>query len=390
MNMSDKIVDSVKNAPPSGIRKYFDLINEMKDAISLGVGEPDFVTPWKIREEGIYSLEKGHTHYSSNSGFAELREQISKYLYRKYGLKYDSKTQTLVTVGASEGIDLALRTLASDGDEVIIPEPSFVSYQGCTMFTGAKAVTIDLKNEDNFRLKAIDLEKTITKRTKVIILPFPNNPTGAILEKKDLDDIVEVLKDRDIIVISDEIYSELNYSGKHISIASYPEMYEKTVVINGFSKAYAMTGWRLGYVCGHPELISAMQKIHQYSLMCSPTTAQYAAIEALKSCDDDIDKMIKEYNQRRRLMVDGFRKLGLECFEPMGAFYVFPSIKSLNIKSDEFCEAVLKEEKVLIVPGNAFGKCGEGFFRATYANSVENIIEAMKRIGNYINKIKET
>jgi aminotransferase len=386
--MKEKIVPSVRNAPPSGIRKYFDLINEMKDAISLGVGEPDFVTPWKIRETGIYSLEKGHTHYSSNAGFIELREEISNYLDKKYNLKYDSKKQVLVTVGASEGIDLALRTLVQSGDEVIIPEPSFVAYQGCAMFTGAKSVIINLKNEDNFRLKAVDLERAITDKTKAVILPFPNNPTGAILEKKDLDDIVEVLKDKDLIVISDEIYSELNYADKHISIASYPEMYEKTLVINGFSKAFAMTGWRLGYICGHPELISAMQKIHQYALMCSPTTAQYAAIEALRSCDNDVKNMTLEYNRRRRLMVNGFRKMGLDCFEPMGAFYVFPSIKSLNMTSDEFCEGVLREERVLIVPGGAFGKCGEGFFRATYANSVENIVEALKRIENYLNRVK--
>jgi len=388
MSMLDKVVPNVRNAPPSGIRKYFDLINEMKDAISLGVGEPDFVTPWKIREMGIYSLEKGHTHYSSNAGFIELRVEISNYLERKYNIKYNPKDQILVTVGASEGIDFALRALVTKGDEVIIPEPSFVAYQGCTMFTGADSVIINLKSEDQFRLKAIDLERAITDKTKVVILPFPNNPTGAILEKKDLDDIVEVLKDRDLIVISDEVYSELNYSTKHLSIASYPEMYEKTIVINGLSKAFAMTGWRLGYVCGHPDLIGVLQKIHQYSLMCSPTTAQHAAIEALKNCDEDVQEMVKEYNRRRRLMVDGFRKLGLDCFEPLGAFYVFPSIKSLNMTSDEFCESVLREEKVLIVPGNAFGKCGEGFFRATYANSVENIIESIKRIGNFIQRIK--
>ncbi len=384
MNMSDMIKPNVRNMPPSGIRKYFDLLNEMKDAISLGVGEPDFVTPWSIREAGIYSLEKGHTHYSSNPGFIELRRQIANYVARKYNVKYDPATEIVVTVGASEGIDIALRALAGPGDEVIIPEPSFVAYKGCTTFTGATPVVIELKEEDEFRLKPEQLERALSPRTKVVILPFPNNPTGAIMTVEDQKKIVEVLKDRDVIIISDEIYAELTYGRKHVSFASYPELKEKTILINGFSKAFAMTGWRIGYACGHPELIGAMNKIHQYAIMCSPTTAQYAASEALSRCDDDVDAMAREYNRRRRVMVDGFRKAGLDCFEPMGAFYVFPSIKSTGMSSDEFCEKLLAQEKVLTVPGTAFGDCGEGYIRATYANSYENIVEAMKRIGRFV------
>jgi len=386
MNISEMVLPHIRAVPPSGIRKYFDLINEMKDAISLGVGEPDFVTPWNIREAGIYSLEKGRTHYSSNAGFIELREEISKYLKRKINVEYDPKDQILVTVGGSEAIDVALRTLAGPGDEVIIPEPSFVAYKGCTAFAGATPVVINLREEDQFRLTPEQLENAITDRTKVLILPYPNNPTGAIMEREDIDRIVKVLKDKDIIVISDEIYSELTYKGKHVSIASYPEMRDKTLLINGFSKAFAMTGWRLGYACGHPELISMMKKIHQYAIMCSPTTSQYAAIEALRNSDEDVEYMVNEYNMRRRVMVDGFRKMGLDCFEPFGAFYVFPSIKSTGLTSDEFCEGLLKEEKVLIVPGNAFGECGEGYFRATYATSMDNIYEALDRISKYLER----
>lgn len=386
MNLKDMIMPTVRNMPPSGIRKYFDLLNEMKDAISLGVGEPDFVTPWAIREAGIYSLEKGHTHYSSNPGFIELRRQISRYLAGKYNVEYDPANEIVVTVGASEGIDLALRALVGPGDEVIIPEPSFVAYKGCTTFTGATPVTIELKEEDEFRLKPEQLEKALTDRTKVVILPFPNNPTGAVMTAEDQRKIIDVLKDRDIIVISDEIYAELTYSGKHVSFASFPEMKDKTILINGFSKAFAMTGWRIGYACGHPVLIEAMNKIHQYAIMCSPTTAQYAASEALSSCDDEVQAMVREYNRRRRVMVKGFRDAGLSCFEPMGAFYVFPCIKSTGMSSDEFCEKLLKEEKVLTVPGTAFGACGEGFIRATYANSYENIAEAMRRIKRFVNR----
>lgn len=384
MNLSDMIRPSVKNMPPSGIRKYFDLINEMKDAISLGIGEPDFVTPWSIREAGIYSLEKGHTHYSSNPGFIELRRQIAKYVTRKYGVTYDPAREIVVTVGASEGIDIALRALVGPGDEVIIPEPSFVAYKGCTSFTGATPVIIELKAEDEFKLKPEQLEKALTEKTKVVILPFPNNPTGAIMTREEQKKLVDVLKDRNVVIISDEVYAELTYSGKHVSFASFPEIKEKTILINGFSKAFAMTGWRIGYACGHPVLIEAMNKIHQYAIMCSPTTAQYAASEALNNGDAEVEAMVREYNRRRRVMVDGFRKAGLDCFEPLGAFYVFPGIRSTGMTSDEFCEGLLKEEKVLAVPGSAFGSCGEGFIRTTYANSYENIVEAMRRINRFV------
>lgn len=384
MKIEDMILNNVKSMPPSGIRKYFDLINEMKDVISLGVGEPDFVTPWSVREAGIYSLEKGHTHYSSNAGFVELRQEISHYLKRRYNLSYNPADQIIVTVGGSEGIDIALRALVGPGDEVLVPEPSFVAYKGCTAFTGASAKVINLRAEDEFKLTAELLEETITPKTKVVIVPFPNNPTGAIMTREELVPIVEVLKDKDIIVLSDEIYSELNYSGEHVSIASFPEMKDKTIVINGFSKAFAMTGWRLGYACGHPALIDAMKKIHQYAIMCAPTTAQYAAIEALRNCDRDVQEMVKEYNRRRRVMVEGFRRMGLDCFEPLGAFYLFPSIKSTGLSSDEFCEKLLMQERVLVVPGNAFGTCGEGFVRACYASSYENIVEALKRIERFV------
>ena len=388
MMLENMIRDDVRNMPPSGIRKYFDLINEMDDVISLGVGEPDFVTPWNVREAGIYSLEMGETHYSANAGFIELREEISKYLDRKYNLKYNPKDEILVTVGGSEGIDLALRALVGPGDEVIIPEPSFVAYKGCTAFTGATAKVINLRDEDDFKLTPKQLEDAITEKTKVVIIPFPNNPTGAIMTKEELAGIVEVLKDKNIIILSDEIYSELSYDKPHVSIASFPEVKEKTIVINGFSKAYAMTGWRLGYACAHPIILDAMKKIHQYGIMCSPTTAQFAAIEALKNGDDDVKAMAREYNRRRRVMVEGFRKMGLDCFEPMGALYVFPCIKSTGMTSDEFCEMLLMEEKVLAVPGNAFGECGEGFIRCCYASSMENIVEALKRIDRFINKFK--
>ncbi|MDU1005518.1 MAG: aminotransferase class I/II-fold pyridoxal phosphate-dependent enzyme [Clostridium butyricum] len=389
MILENMIRDNVRNMPPSGIRKYFDMINEMEDVISLGVGEPDFLTPWNVTEAGIYSLEQGHTHYSSNAGFIELRNEIAKYLYRRFDLSYNPLDEIIVTVGGSEGIDIALRALVGPGDEVIVPEPSFVAYKGCTAFTGATAKVLDLKAENEFKLTAEELEKAITPKTKVVIVPFPNNPTGAIMTREELIPIVEVLKDKDIIVISDEIYAELCYDEKHVSIASFPEMKEKTLVINGFSKAYAMTGWRLGYLCGHPTLINEMKKIHQYAIMCSPTTAQYAAIEALKSGDSSIEEMQREYNRRRRVLVDGFRKMGLECFEPLGAFYVFPSIQSTGISSDEFCEQLLINEKVLTVPGNAFGDCGEGFIRACYASSMENIIEALKRIEKFVNTLKK-
>lgn len=388
MIMENMILDNIKNMPPSGIRKYFDMINEMEDVISLGVGEPDFVTPWNVVEAGIYSLEKGHTHYSSNAGFIELREEISNYLYRKFNLLYDPKEEILVTVGGSEAIDLALRALVGPGDEVIIPEPSFVAYRGCTAFTGATAKIINLKAEDDFKLMPDDLIEAITEKTKVLILPFPNNPTGAIMTKEELEKIVDVVKDKDIIILSDEIYGELSYDKKHVSIAEFKDVKDKTLIINGFSKAYAMTGWRLGYACGNKVLIEAMKKIHQYAIMCSPTTAQYAAIEALKHGDDSVREMASEYNRRRRILVNGFRKMGLECFEPLGALYVFPCIKSTGMTSDEFCEKLLMEEKVLAVPGNAFGECGEGFIRACYAASMDDLTEAIKRIERFINKHK--
>ena len=387
MMLEDMIKKNVREMPPSGIRKYFDLINEMDDAISLGVGEPDFLTPWNIAEAGIYSLEQGHTHYSSNAGFIELRKEISNYLRRRYNLSYNPDNEIIVTVGGSEGIDIALRALVGEGDEVIVPEPSFVAYKGCTAFTGAKSVTIDLKEENNFKLTREELENAITDKTKVLIMAFPNNPTGAIMTREDLIPIVDVLKDKDIIVISDEIYSELHYSNEeHVSIASFPEMRDKTIVVSGFSKTFAMTGWRLGYLCGNKILVNEMKKIHQYAIMCAPTTAQYAAIEALKNGRESVDKMVREYNRRRRLLVDGFREMGLSCFEPLGAFYVFPCIKSTGLTSEEFCEKLLVEEKVLVVPGTAFGKCGEGYIRACYASSTENIIEALKRIKRFVNK----
>jgi aminotransferase len=384
MKIEEMIKSNIKNVPPSGIRKYFDLINEMEDVISLGVGEPDFLTPWNITEAGIYSLEQGHTHYSSNAGFIQLREEISKYVFRKYNLEYNPKDQILVTVGGSEGIDLALRALVGHGDEVIIPEPSFVAYKGCTAFTGATPVIINLRAEDQFKLTPELLLKALTPKTKVVILSFPNNPTGAIMTKEELAPIVEILKDRDLIVISDEIYAELTYGSKHVSIASFPEINGRTLVINGFSKAFAMTGWRLGYACGNSAIIGAMLKIHQYAIMCAPTTAQFAAVEALKNGDAAVEEMAKEYNRRRRVLVNGFRKLGLDCFEPHGAFYVFPCIKSTGLTSDEFCEKLLLKEKVLVVPGNAFGDCGDGFVRACYASSMDQIKEALKRIERFL------
>lgn len=386
MMMEKMILDNVRNMPPSGIRKYFDMINEMDDVISLGVGEPDFVTPWNITEAGIYSLEKGHTHYSSNAGFVELREEISNYLYRKYNLDYDKNTEILVTVGGSEAIDLALRALVGPMDEVIIPEPSFVAYRGCTAFTGATARIINLREEDEFKLTKELLLEAINERTKVLILPFPNNPTGAIMTYEELKEIVDVVKDRDIVILSDEIYSELSYDKKHVSFASFEEVKDKTLVVNGFSKAFAMTGWRLGYACGNEVLIDAMKKIHQYGIMCSPTIAQYAAIEGLKNGDESVRKMANEYNRRRRVMLNGFREMGLDCFEALGALYLFPSIKSTGLTSDEFCEKLLLEEKVLAVPGSAFGDCGEGFIRTCYAASMEDLVEALKRIKRFVLK----
>ena len=386
MILEDMIKKNVYNTPPSGIRKYFDLINEMEDAISLGVGEPDFITPWNISEAAIYSLEKGHTHYSSNAGYIELRREISKYL-KKFDLNYCPDNEILVTVGGSEAIDIALRALVGPGDEVIIPEPSFVAYKGCTAFTGATAKIINLKAENQFKLTVKELEEAVNERTKVLVLAFPNNPTGAIMTRDDIKPLVDYLKNKDIIVISDEIYAELTYGTEHTSIASFDEMKDRTLVVSGSSKSHAMTGWRLGYLCGNSILIDQMKKIHQYAIMCSPTMSQYAACEALKNSMESVEKMRREYNRRRRVLVDGFKKLGLECFEPLGAFYLFPSIKSTGLTSEEFCERLLKEEKVLVIPGNSFGDCGNGYIRACYASSMENIIEALKRIERFLNKL---
>jgi len=372
--------------PPSGIRRFFDIVSEMKDAISLGVGEPDFVTPWHIRDAGIYSLEKGHTYYTSNSGLIELRREVSNYLDRRFNLKYSPEDQVLITVGGSEAIDLLIRAIVEPGDEVLIPEPSFVCYKPCTILAGGTPVPIVTKEEDNFKLTPAQLKEKITPKTKLLVLPFPNNPTGGVMTREDLVQIADVLKDTNIVVLSDEIYAELTYGDKHTSIASLDGMYDRTVLVSGFSKEYAMTGWRLGYVCGHPEIIKNMTKIHQYAIMSAPTNSQYAAIEALKNGDEDIEHMRNEYNYRRRVIVDGFRKMGLDCFEPFGAFYVFPSIKKTGFTSFEFAEKLLLEEKVAVVPGNAFGESGEGFIRCSYAYSIDNILEALKRISRFVER----
>jgi len=386
VNFEDMLSDKVRSIPPSGIRKFFDIVAEMKEAISLGVGEPDFVTPWSIREMGIYAIEEGHTHYTSNFGLLELRKEICNFLKNRYNLNYPNyREQILVTVGASEAIDIALRSIINPGDEVLIPEPSFVSYKPCTIFAGGIPILIETKSENQFKLRVEDIYDKITDRTKALILPYPNNPTGAIMDKDDLNELVSFLKDKDIIVISDEIYSELTYDNKHISIASIPDMYEKTIVINGFSKAFAMTGWRLGFAAGNETIIKAMGKVHQYIIMSAPTFSQYAAIEALRNGMGEVEKMVSEYNKRRRYMVDRFNKMGLNCFEPKGAFYVFPSIQITGMKSEEFCEKLLYQEKVAVVPGTAFGKCGEGFIRCSYAYSLETIKEALNRIERFIN-----
>lgn len=386
----DKLVSPVVDAiPPSGIRKFFDIAAEMEDAISLGVGEPDFTTPWTIREAGIYSLEKGQTHYTANAGLLELRDEICHYNKRKFGIEYDPKKEVLVTVGGSEAIDAMIRSVVNAGDEVLIPEPSFVCYKPLTVMAGGKPVIIETKEEDNFRLLPEQLKEKITDKTKLLILPYPNNPTGGVMSKADLETIAEVLRDTNIFVLSDEIYGELRYSEEeHTVFSSIDGMKERTVVVNGFSKAFAMTGWRLGYALGPERLIKLMTKVHQFGIMSAPTTAQFAAIEALKSCDDDIVEMRREYNYRRRYIVDGFREMGLNCFEPYGAFYVFPCIKSTGMTSDEFCIKLLEEEKVAVVPGNAFGECGEGFIRCSYAYSIENIQEALKRIERFVTRHK--
>lgn len=380
--------DHIKTVKPSGIRKFFDIANEMDDVISLSIGEPDFQTPWHIRDEGIKSLEKGKTWYSPNRGFMELRQEIANYYERRFGIPYDAKEQTLVTVGGSEAIDLAFRTLVQQGDEVIIPEPSFVCYEPLAVMAGGTPVIINTKNEDNFRLKAKDLEAAITQKSKLLVLPFPNNPTGAIMEMEDLEEIAEVVLRHDLLVLSDEIYSELTYGGKsHVSIASLDNMYERTIVINGFSKSYAMTGWRLGYALGPTPIIAQMTKLHQYGIMSAPTTAQYAAIEALRNGDRDVCKMRDEYDMRRRLVVDGFNEMGLSCFEPLGAFYVFPCIKSTGLTSEEFCTRLIMDKHVAVVPGTAFGECGEGFVRVSYSYSLKHLKIALERIREFLEEL---
>lgn len=379
------LTNTVQSISPSGIRKFFDVVATMPDAISLGVGEPDFVTPWSIREAGIYSLEKGRTHYTANAGLLELREEICEYTMRKYGVSYDPKSEVLVTVGGSEAIDLLIRCLVGKGDEVIIPEPCFVCYKPCTVMAGGTPVTVETKEEDNFKLLPDQLKNAITDKTKLLILPFPNNPTGSIMSKADLAAIAEVLRGTDIMVLSDEIYGELIYNDEgHTPFSAIDGMRERTIVVNGFSKAFAMTGWRLGYALGPAPIIKSMTKVHQYCIMSSPTTSQFAAIEALRSCDRDVVMMRQEYNYRRRFIVDGFRNMGLSCFEPLGAFYAFPCIKSLGMTSEEFATRLLEEEKVAVVPGDAFGASGEGFIRCSYAYSIDNIEEALSRISRFV------
>jgi len=384
--MRDPVSKVAKSMQPSGIRKFFDVVAEMPDAISLGVGEPDFDTPWHIREAGIYSLEQGRTFYTSNSGLMELRQEISRYYSRKYGLVYDPKNEVFITVGGSEAIDMAMRAMCDPGDEVIIPEPCYVSYVPCVALAGGVPVTIPLKAENEFRLTAQELIDAITPKTKVLMLAFPNNPTGAIMDRKDLEAVAKVCVENDIYVVSDEIYSELTYSGEHATIGALPGMRDRTVIINGFSKAYAMTGWRLGFAVGPENIIPQMLKLHQYAIMCAPTTSQYAGVEALRNGDGDIAKMREAYNQRRRYLVKQLNDMGLECFEPLGAFYVFPSIQSTGMTSEEFANKLLAEEKLAVVPGTAFGACGEGFIRISYAYSLEELKEAIGRIRNFVDR----
>lgn len=384
--MRDPLSKEIRSIPPSGIRKFFDIVSEMDDAISLGVGEPDFDTPWHIREEGIYSLEQGRTFYTSNAGLKELKEEICKYLKKSQNIKYNEH-EVFITVGGSEAIDVALRAMLDPGDEVLIPQPSYVSYEPCTILAGGKPVIIELKEDNEFRLTKEELLNAITDKTKILVLPFPNNPTGAIMEKEDLMDIAEVVKEKDLYVLSDEIYSELTYSGKHVSIASLPGMKERTVFINGFSKAYAMTGWRLGYAAAPEAILEQMLKIHQFAIMCAPTTSQYAAVEALRNGAPDVKKMRDSYNQRRRFLLNEFEKIGIDCFTPYGAFYTFPSIKKFGMSSDEFAERLLKEQKVAVVPGTAFGACGEGYLRISYAYSIEDLKLALERIAAFINSL---
>ena len=388
--MRNPLSKTITTIEPSGIRKFFDIVTEMKDAISLGVGEPDFDTPWRVRDEAIYSLEQGRTFYTSNSGLKELKEEIAVYLNRKYNLTYNPSNEIIVTVGGSEAIDLALRAMLDPGDEVLIPQPSYVSYDPCTVLAGGVTVPIPLKEENEFRLTAKELEDVITDKTKILVLPFPNNPTGAVMERKDLEALVDVIIKHDLFVLTDEIYSELSYGEEeHVSIASFAGMKERTIYINGFSKAFAMTGWRLGYACGPENIISQMLKIHQYAIMCAPTTSQYAAVEALRNCDDEVAAMKEEYNGRRRYLVRRLREMGLKCFEPYGAFYIFPSIQEFGMTSEEFATRFLQEQKVAVVPGSAFGASGEGFVRISYAYSLEQLQEALDRLEVFITDLRK-
>jgi len=386
--MRDPLSKTITTIKPSGIRKFFDIVSEMKDAISLGVGEPDFDTPWHIREEGIKSLEKGKTFYTSNAGLKELKEEISKYLDRRFQLQYNPANEMFITVGGSEAIDVAMRAMLDPGDEVLIPQPSYVSYVPCAVLANGVPVPIELKVENQFRLTAEELEAAITPKTKLLVMPFPNNPTGAVMEKADLEQIAKVVIEHDLFVLSDEIYPELTYTENHVSIASLPGMRERTIVINGFSKSYAMTGWRLGYACGPEVVIKQMLKIHQFCIMCAPTTSQYAAVEAVKNGDADVVAMREEYNQRRRYLVHRFRQMGLDCFEPFGAFYIFPCIKEFGMTSDDFATDLLMKKKVAVVPGTAFGDCGEGFIRISYAYSMDALKEALGRIEEYITELR--
>lgn len=386
--MRNPLSDTITAIPPSGIRKFFDIVGEMKDAISLGVGEPDFDTPWHIRDEGIYSLERGQTFYTSNAGLKELKMEICNYLERRFDVSYDYNDECLVTVGGSEAIDIALRAMLNPGDEVLIPQPSYVSYTPCTILAGGVPVTIELEEKDHFRLTKEKVLEKLTPKTKILILPFPNNPTGSIMEEEDLKAIAEVVEEHDLFIISDEIYSELTYVGKHCTIASLPGMKERTVLINGFSKSYAMTGWRLGYACAPELILSQMLKIHQYAIMCAPTTSQYAAVEALRNGDEEVAEMRDAYNERREYLVKAFRDMGMDCYEPQGAFYVFPSIKKFGMTSDEFALRLLEEEKVAVVPGTAFGDCGEGYLRISYAYSMKDLKRALARIERFVAKLE--
>ncbi len=386
--MRNPIADKVMGIQPSGIRKFFDLASEMEDVVSLGVGEPDFDTPWHIRDEGIYSLEKGRTFYTSNAGLKELRVEICNYLKRRCGVTYDPNRETLVTVGGSEAIDLAMRVMLNPGDEVLIPQPSFVSYLPCAVLAGGVPKVIELKNENQFRLTKEELLGAITDKTKLLVLPFPNNPTGAVMRREDLEAIAEVIIEKDIFVLSDEIYAELTYDTDHVSIASLPGMWERTVTMNGFSKAYAMTGWRLGYACAPSEIIAQMTKVHQFAIMSAPTTSQYAAVEALRNGDGDVQEMRMAYNGRRRFLMHAFQEMGLPCFEPFGAFYVFPCIKEFGMTSEEFAEKLLAEERVAVVPGSAFGDCGEGYLRISYAYSLEDLKVALGRLEKFVKRLK--